>query len=355
MASRIWAGLDVGVETTSVCIINDVGDVLQQATCDSTLKCVNQEIRWLKKRRTARIGLEATGASLARGLRSLGYSVDMYETRQLSKFLRVRRNKTDAGDALGIAEAGRLGGSVVSKVYLKSLECQALQSRLIIRRHLIRQRLATVNLICRQIDLCGGRVRRSATFWRMREQIEAELKKLFSKSADPLRSELRGLLDHCERLITDQSDLDREIRLIAMQNETCTRFMQIPGVGPICALMFWAVIGDPQRFARSADVGSYLGLAPKIHQSGLTLRQGRISKMGNKLLRSLLVHSSTLFMIHSKPGCSLRDWAMRVEQRRGRGKARVALARKLATIMLAMWKSGDIYRPTQIDKAAAND
>src|SRR5437868_10577365 len=127
---RIWAGLDLGVETTSVCVIDDTGAIVQQTVCPTRLECIHNEIRWLRRRRFARVGIEATSSlSVARGLQSLGYSVDRYETRQLSKFLRVRRNKTDAGDAIGIAEAGRIGGSILSKVFLKSFECQALQSR----------------------------------------------------------------------------------------------------------------------------------------------------------------------------------------------------------------------------------
>src|SRR6059058_3410366 len=108
--------------------MNDAVTVLQEATCSSDLGSVHGELSWLRRRRSAKIGLEASGGlTLARGLRSLGYSVEMYETRQLSKFLRVRRNKTDAGDAIGIAEAGRLGGKLLSRVFLRNVHCQVIQ------------------------------------------------------------------------------------------------------------------------------------------------------------------------------------------------------------------------------------
>ena len=99
--ARIWAGLDVGVETTSLCVIDDAGAILQEGACATDLGCIHRQLRWLRRRRHAQVGIEAGAATLARGLRTLGYSVTLYETRQLSKFLRVRRNKTDAGDALG--------------------------------------------------------------------------------------------------------------------------------------------------------------------------------------------------------------------------------------------------------------
>jgi transposase len=346
MARRIWAGLDVGVETTSVCIIDDAGDVLHQATCPSALTSVHREIARIRRRKYARVGVEASNAAtLARGLRSLGYSVDLYETRQLSKFLRVRRNKTDAGDASGIAELGRLGASLVSKVYLKTLEAQALQSRLTIRRHLIRHRVSAVNLLCRQLELYGGRVSRSTRSMQLRAKIEVEIKTLFGRATNPLPPDFDYLLEHCEQLIAYQYQLDGELKRLAANNEVCRRFMQIPGVGPICALTFYAAVGDPHRFKRSSDIGSYLGLTPKLHQSGLTMRLGRISRMGNRTMRTLLTHASLRFMHASKQNSDLLGWASEVEQRRGRGQARVALARKLAVVMVAMWKKGEDYQP----------
>lgn len=345
MARKIWAGLDVGVERTSICVIDDDGQVLREATCRSDLEEVHRELKWLKRRRSANIGMESgPGLSLARGLRSLGYSVDLYEARQLSKFLSVRRNKTDAGDASGIAEAGRLGAHLISRVHVKSLECQMLQSRLTIRRHLIRARVKAASLLCRQLEHYGGRVSGEKSRGRLRMKAEAEIRKLFGRAPIPLVCELRQLLEQSEQLETCQQSVDRDLSRLALQLDPCRRFMEIPGVGPICALTFYAAVGEPHRFRRSADVGPYLGLTPRLHQSGLTARMGRISKMGNTATRALLVHAATSFMQWSGSDSALRNWGLRIEQRRSRGPARVALARKLAMIMLAMWKSGERYR-----------
>lgn len=346
MSRAVWAGLDVGVETTAICVIDDAGTVLQQSSCPSDLRSVHGELRWLRRRRHARVGLEAAGTiTLARGLRSLGYSVDLYETRQLSKFLRVRRNKTDEGDAIGIAEAGRIGTSLVSKVHLQSLECQALQSRLTIRRYMIRQRVAAMNLLCRQIEHYGGRIARRPRSMRLCQTVEREIRRLFGKASNPLVAELHRLAQDCERLISYQLALDHELRRFALDDEVCRRFMEIPGVGPICALSFCAAVGDPHRFSRSKDVGCYFGLTPKLHQSGLTRRTGRISRMGNAAVRSLLVRASLTLIKSGGEHGALQKWASEIEQRSGRGQARVALARKLAIVMLTMWKKGEPYRP----------
>lgn len=347
MSRKIWAGLDVGTETTTICVIDDVGTVLQETTCATALEEVHRAIRWLKRRRLARVGLEAgPGICLARGLRSLGYQVDLYEARKLSKFLRVRRNKTDAGDASGIAEAGRIGASLVSKVYLKSLECQSLQSRLTIRRHLVRQRVKTVNLLCRQLELYGGKIHGSIRGNQLRLKVEAEIGRVFGKSTNPLIFELRHLMNHADQLVLHQKLVDQELTRVASDNELCRRFMEIPGVGPICALSFYTAIGEPDRFRRSTDVGAYLGLTPRLHQSGLSVRLGRISKMGNTAVRSLLVRAAIPLMKAENASGQLGGWAAALEQRRGRARARVAVARKLATVMLAMWKSGDHYIPS---------
>jgi transposase len=346
MSTKLWAGLDVGVESTALCVINDAGEVVQQATCQSTLKGIHREIKWLKRRRHARVGLEGSaGAFLARGLRSLGYAVDLYEVRQLSKLLTVRRNKTDAGDALGIAEAGRIGASLVSKVHLKSFEGQSLQSRLVLRNHLIRERVAAVNLLCRQLELFGGRINRSTKTLQFRSQAEAQIKQLFGKRPSPLVDELRRLLDRCEALIVQQNALDCELNRMAKGIELCRRFMDIPGVGKICALTFYAAVDDPHRFTCSSDIGSYFGLTPRLHQSGLASRLGHISRMGNKAARTALVHASLKFMQWGDADSALHRWASSVEQRRGRGRARVALARKLAIIMLSMWKRDECFDP----------
>ena len=346
MARKLWAGLDVGVETTSLCVIDDDGEVLHEAVCPTNVKSVHRELAFLKRRRSARVGLETgVGTTLARGLRNLGYSVDIYEARQLSKFLRVRRNKTDAGDASGIAQAGRLASPIVSKVHLKSLECQSLASRLTIRRHLIRARVRAVNLLCRQLEQFGGRVGPCRGSRDLRAKVEAQIKELFGRALNPLVAEFRYLLSRCEEFYSYQESVDRDLTRFAHENDVCRRLMKIPGVGPICALTFYAAVGEPERFRNSADIGSYLGLTPRLHQSGLTHRMGRISKMGHRATRTLLVQASIQFMRRSRADIELHAWVSRIEQRRGRGRARVALARKLAIIMLSIWKSGQDYQP----------
>jgi transposase len=343
---RLWAGVDLGVDTASVCVIDDAGDVVHERDCLSCPKDVRHALTGFRRTRFAGVALEAgTGTYVARGLRNFGYPVELFEARQLSKFLRARRNKTDAGDARGIAEAGRISASLVSRVYLKSLESQALLSRLAIRRHLVRQRVAAVSMLGRQIELFGGRLRCLAKRLDFRSEAETEIRQIRLNCSDALVRQLRYLADHCERLVAYQRLVDRELEQMARENDVCRRLMEIPGVGPICALTFYAAVDDPHRFLRSTDVGSYFGLAPRLHESGTTSKKPRISKMGNRHVRGLLVQAASMYMIYCKQDSGLRDWTVRLQQRLGRTPSRVALARKLAVIMLAIWKSGDRFNP----------
>ena len=345
MAKRLWVGLDVGVETTSICVIDADGAVLHEAVCPTNARKVHREIVSLGCRRSGVVGLEAgTGVGLARDLRDLGYTVEIYEARQLSKFLRVRRNKTDAGDALGIAHAGRIASPLVSRVHLKSLECQSIACRLKIRRYFIKARMDAVSIIRRQLELYGVRIAPGspATF---HPRVVQAIRTTFGTSPDPLARDMRHLVDHVEAIRTHKIGLDRELKKIAFDNGVCRQLMEIPGVGPICALSFYATVGEPERFRRSSDIGPYLGLTPRLHQSGLVQRSGRISRMGNANARGLLIQASLRFMKCCDPQSRLRAWTSEIEGRRGRGKSRVALARKLATVMIAMWKKGTPFDP----------
>jgi transposase len=200
-------------------------------------------------------------------------------------------------------------------------------------------------MLSRQIELYGGRLICNAKRVGFRAAAEAEIRQIGRACPTALIEQLRYLANHCESLIAYQRSVDRELERIARQDDVCRRFMDIPGVGPLCALTFYAAIDDPHRFSRVTDVGSYFGLAPRIHESGLIAKKSRISKMGNRHVRALLVQAASMYLFRCKEDSGLRDWALRIQDRRGRMPSRIALARKLAVIMLAIWKSGDRFQP----------
>ncbi|HDR9026524.1 TPA: IS110 family transposase [Burkholderia vietnamiensis] len=120
--------------------------------------------------------------------------------------------------------------------------------------------------------------------------------------------------------------------------------MSIPGVGALTALSYKTAIGDPARFRRVTDVGAYLGLTPRKYQSGDVDRNGAISKQGNRQTRSLLYEAASCLLSRYGTETSLARWAGMIRQKKGYKKAVVALARKLSTVMLSMWRTGQLYK-----------
>ncbi len=130
----------------------------------------------------------------------------------------------------------------------------------------------------------------------------------------------------------------------AAHDPVCKLLMSIPGVGALTALSYKTAIGDPGRFSRVADVGAYLGLTPRKYQSGEVDRNGGISKQGNRQTRSLLYEAASCLLSRYGTETSMARWAGTIREKKGYKKAVVALARKLSTVMLSMWKMGQLYK-----------
>jgi transposase len=146
--------------------------------------------------------------------------------------------------------------------------------------------------------------------------------------------------------------IDKQIRATARRNATCRLLMTVPGVGVVTALSYMAVIDDPQRFKSSASVGAYLGLTPRRYQSGEIDYTGRISKRGDRMLRSYLYEAATVLLTRCPKWSPLKACGVRLQKRLGFKKAAVAVARKLAVILHAVWKTGTEFRWTAKEAAA---
>jgi hypothetical protein len=136
----------------------------------------------------------------------------------------------------------------------------------------------------------------------------------------------------------NKRELDRTVR----HRDVCRRLMSVPGVGTQTALAFLTSVDKPDRFRRAQDLGPSLGFTPRRYQSGEVDRSGRISKCGDRLTRSLFFEAAGVLLSRSKTHCALRTWATGVWRRSGYSKARVALARKLAVVILTIWRSGSV-------------
>jgi transposase len=140
-----------------------------------------------------------------------------------------------------------------------------------------------------------------------------------------------------------QRKFDDEIRRLAKSDETTRRLMTVPGVGVVTALTFRHTVDDPSRFRSAAAVGAYLGLTPRRTQSGEIDKNGRISRWGDRLLRTYLFEAATVLLHRTKKWSSLRAWGMKLAKRVGMKKAKVAIARKIAVILHCIWVDGTTF------------
>lgn len=344
---RVWIGLDVGMRSTSVCVVDSDGKVVHQCSMKTSATELGRYFAKNFASNIAQIGLEsgATGGHLASALRRLGYQVSVLDALQVHKVLSLRRNKTDTNDARGLAEITRTGRDYLTEVYVKSAACFEVRAQIIMRHRLVQQRVQTEAMVRGLLRVYGGRVeggaKSAATF---RERVLEQLHIIVDNEDIDLRPRILPILDHCARLQADAARIEAELETLAGENAVCRRFMAIPGVGAITALSFFTAIEEPSRFHRVDDVAAYLGLTPRVYQSGESLTHGSISKMGNRLTRTHLVNAATVMLSATKTFSSLKDWGVRLAKKVGFNKAKIAVARKLAVIMFGIWRDGTHFQ-----------
>jgi transposase len=340
----LWVGLDVGADETAVCATDDNGAVVFELAIASKPAALNAVLK-SEKRRIRLIGLESSsfGIGLYRSLLKLGYPMGMFEARQASKFLGIRKNKTDKNDARGLADIARLGRGSISEVRVKAPECQRLRSTLVTRQKLVQLRTAIEGHMRSLFRLNGGKLRSCYSASALRKNVSEELRRLRRSQKVDLSEEVEPLLALSASMREYIENLDQRLSKRAADDPVCRLFLEIPGVGPITALTFYSAVDDPHRFRRNADIGAYFGLVPRVRQSGQTLIRSRISKKGDRLTRTYLTSAAQHHL--RTANSSLALWGTDLSERLRKPGVHVALARKLAVTMLAIWKSGKHYSP----------
>jgi transposase len=340
MIERYWVGLDLGETKTHVCVTDDTGLPVLEQDCESTASEIAAVVSRFDRQAIGLMAVEAgTGTHVVRKLRDAGFPVTIFEARKASKFLAVRRNKTDSGDAKGLADIGRIGREVVSQVHLKSLECEHIRGQLVMRTSLVRLRVSLEQILRSRLMTYGRPLNRCYTVEGVRKQVVPALDYIKENEGIDLTEELLPIVVLSEALRTYLKKVDEDLDRTAKTHPICNRLMEVPGVGTLCAWAFYSAIEDPFRFKRVEHVGAYLGLVPRRYQSGELSRTKGITKTGDTLTRTLLV-TAALSFLRTAPDCELRQWAFALKDRIGPRRTRVALARKLSIVLLLMWRSG---------------
>jgi transposase len=315
-----FAGLDVSVNETSVCIVDDAGRIVREVVVasepDALLAVLKSGVYHFK-----RIGLEAGPLSqwLYSAFAEAHLPVICVETRHMRAVLKAQINKTDRNDARGMAQMMRAG--LYRPVYVKTLRSQKLRMLLTHRKLLQSKAIAIENDLRGTLRNFGLKVGVAGAV-----RFEARIRELVKDLPDIVIL-VEPLLVVRRTLREQLGILHRHLLTIARDDEVCQRLMTIPGV--------------------------VLGLTPCKYQSGEIERTGAISKCGDEMMRVMLYEAAQILLVRSTQWSWLKAWAMQIARRRGMKKAIVALARRLAVVMHRIWVDGTTFRWTRDEATAA--
>jgi transposase len=335
-----YAALDVSMERTSICIVDESGRKLAEGkvpTCPETIAA------WLTERasKLAKVGLETGPLAvwLWNELSTRGLPVVCLDARHASAALGMMPNKTDRHDAAGLAQIVRTGW--YKEVRVKRHGAYVVRALLAARQILVEIRGKIENEIRGLLKTfgimfgkkVGGFSRRADEIIAQELSVCPELKIV----VETLAAARRAILERIKVL-------DGRIVDLAKRNRTARLFMTAPGVGVITALSVASAYDDPGRFRRSSSAGAYFGLVPRRYESGEVSRSGHVSKRGNKMTRAHLYEAANVILTRGIKFSTLKAWGLRLAKASGFKKAKVAVARKLAVILHAMWKNNAPFR-----------
>lgn len=336
-----YLGVDLGDKKHYVCVTDKDGIILQEFSISNTRKAL-EDLASSYPQTALAMEVGTHSPWISRLLTDAGLKVTVANPRKLRAIYQNDR-KCDELDARMLAKLLRVDPSLLSPVKHGSEQAQKDLLVIKMRDTLVRQRVHIITSIRGLLKSVGLRLPTCSTafFHHKAEYLLAdhgELSPAFKSGIAALKS------------ITEQiEEYDQQIHEASRKNHSAAVLLQqIPSVGPITSLAFVLIIEDPQRFKDPRDVGAYLGLVPRRDQSGATDRQLPISKSGNSYLRKLLVQSAQYLLGHYGPDCALRTHGLKLAAKGGPGakkKAIIAVARKLAVMMIVMWQRNSAYNP----------
>jgi transposase len=276
-----------------------------------------------------------------------GHRVLVANARKL-RAISASHTKSDDEDAQMLARLGRADPKLLSPVRHRSEATQRALGRLKVREALVRSRVNLINSGRFLLKSLGVFVSSSIKAMAFTRKVRAQLAPKDAALVEPLLAAI-------DALNVQVKALDAELETLARETYPATeRLRQIPGVGPLTALCFVLTLEDPKHFAHARAVGPYLGLVPRRDQSGESDKQLGITKAGHVQLRCLLVNCAHYILGPFGPPCALRTAGERIAARGGKSakkRAVIAVARKLAVTLLALWKSGADYHPLPLPQA----
>jgi transposase len=336
---RLTVGVDLGDQWSKYCILGLSGETLVEGQFRTRQQDVGEFFQGLA---TSRVVFEVGthSAWVREVIVDLGHEVLVANPRQMEGSKR-RRRKNDRIDANKLARLGRMDPKSLYPIQHRSTEVREDPLVLRTRDALVESRTKLISTVRGLVKTMGARLSGCSSV-SFSEKVAAEI-------PGEVRETLQPLLRLIATLSEEIKAYDQRIEKLGNEKYMHTKLLrQVTGVGSVTALAYVLTLETPLRFAKSRDVGPYLGLVPQQEDSGDSQPQLGISKAGDKILRKLLVGSAHYILGPFGPDTDLRRFGMKLCERGGKNakkRAAVAVARKLAVLLHRLWASGEVYEP----------
>jgi transposase len=338
-------GMDLGDRNSRYCVLDQGGEVIAEGSVATTRKAMGQKLAGLGR---CRIAIEVGTHSpwLSRLLAALGHEVIVANARQV-QLISASSRKNDRVDARTLARLARVDPELLRPIRHRSEKAQQDLMVIRIRAAMVEARTSLVNAARGLAKAMGERLPACDT-----DRIGVEE---LAGLPEKLQEVMKPLLEQVESLTEKIKKSEQTIEQIARRDYPETALLrQVNGVGPLIALTFVLTVENKQRFAKSRDVGCYVGLRPKQSESGERQPELRITKEGDTYLRKMLVQGAHRILSRQGPDTDLKRWGLKLAARGGKNakkRAVVAVARKLAVLLHRLWVSGEVYEPLRNARA----
>ena len=335
--NRLHCGIDLGTRSSAICIKNEQREIVYE------WQGKNGEMLTHLKYYTS-IGevhclVEAAplAETICDAVEKMGGRIEIVDSNAIKGIVH-RMKKTDKNDARALADLSALG--IYTAVHRKTGESRELRSMLKIRCGILKSATGTKNNIRGILKANGIVLNSSLSGTKFVEAVKEGAKYL----SPILRYSIIESLRVWIRLEKTKNNLTKQLRKIAKKDAVAKRLMTHPGVGPSIAICFLCTIENPERFQDKKQVGSYFGLAPSVNQSGEREHRGSITKQGDKMFRWLAIEGAGVILSsRCKKNFRLREWGLRLAEKKCHNVAKVAVARKLTETLWSMWKEGTTF------------
>jgi transposase len=340
-----YGAIDLHKNQSQIRIVADTGEMMDRRVATTRERFTH--VFWGRPRMQILIEASTESEWVARHLEQMGHEVIVADPNYGPMYgHRSRRIKTDRRDVAALAEACRQGTYHVA--HRRSARQHLVQCQLNVRRELIQARTRAISVARAMTRAEGLRIRSGQAETFLTRLAAIDLSAALKETLSPLRSLIEIVDD-------ELANVDERFEALVATDATVGRLTTLPGIGRITASAFVAALDTDSRFQRASQVTSYLGLVPQEHSSGEKQHRGRILRSAHPYLRSLLVQAAWRVWRGTDPRTeNFRAWAQAIAHRRGKRVAMIALARRLARTLFAMWRDQADYQPSRTQRRQAS-